>query len=184
MSSKINLTIDEDLLDALGQLIPGEKSALSILNAKDAKGGANKMVRLQSAGIVDATGKIKQEYRQVMDTLAKARNVATLRYTAGSRIFEFIVNFPESKSAQSISVLHNNNQLIIESPAAVEDAFTLIDQNVGHSKLVSNSFSRKLSKQEAIALFALMDLERAANLHAIADGRALKSPAVELCSNR
>ena len=180
MSSKISLTIDEDLLDALGQVVPGEKSPLSLLDVKRAKVGADKMSRLQSAGLIDATGKIKQEYRQVLDTLAKARNVATLRYTAGSRLLEFIVTFAETKNSPSISVFHNNNQLIIEAPAAVEDAFTLIDQNVGHSKVASNNLSQKFSKQEAIALFALMDLERAANLRAIADETALKTLAYDL----
>jgi hypothetical protein len=181
MSSKISLAIDEDLLDALGQAVPGQKSPLSLLNVKGTgKVAAEKMARLQSAGIIDAVGNVKQDYRQVLDALAKARNVSTLKYTAGSRLFEFIVSFPESKSSPSISVFHDGNQLIIEAPASVEKAFTLIDQNVGHSKLASSSFSGILSTEEAMAVFALMDLERAANLRAIAGGTALKSGAFEL----
>ncbi len=181
MSSKISLAIDEDLLDALGQIVPGQKSPLSLLYVKgDAKAAPEKISRLQSSSIIDTAGNVKQEYRTVLDALAKARNVATLKYTAGSRLFEFIVAFPESKSSPAISVLHDNNQLIIEAPAAVEEAFTLIDQNIGHSKLASSSFSGKLSKEEAMAVFALMDLERAANLRAIADGNPVKSKAFEL----
>ncbi len=180
MSSKISFTIDQDLLDSLGQAVPEEKSPLSILNVKGGKNTADKTQRLQSAGIVDAAGKIKSEYSQVLDTLAKARNVASLKYTAGSKLFEFIVTFPDAKGAPSISALHDNNQVIIQSPAAVEAAFTLIDQNVGHSKLASSSFFGKFTKEEAMALFALMDLERAANLRAIADGTAVKSTAFEL----
>ena len=124
------------------------------------------MGRLQSAGILDAAGNVKQQYRQVLDALAKARNVATLKYTIReSRLFEFIVTFPESKSTPAISILHDNNKLIIEAPASVEEAFTLIDQNVGHSKLASNGFSGKLSVEEALVVFALIDIERAENLH-------------------
>lgn len=181
MSSKTSLAIDEDLLDALGQAVPGQKSPLSILDVKaTGKVAAEKTARLQSAGIIDAAGNVKPQYLQVLDALAKARNVATLKYTAGSRLFEFIVSFPDSKSSPAISVLHDSNQLIIEAPAAVEEAFTLIDQNIGHSKLASSNFSSKLSVEEAMALFALMDLERAANLRAIADGAALKSKAYDL----
>ncbi len=105
MSTKTSLTINEDLLDALAQAVPAQKSQLSILNVKASKVAPEKMARLQSAGIIDAAGTIKQQYRQLLEALAKVRNVATLKYTAGSRLFEFIVNFPDSKN----SAVHFNS---------------------------------------------------------------------------
>jgi len=182
MSSKISFTIEADLLNALGQLVPGEKSPLSIFNVKDGKKPADKTQRLQATGLLDPSGKIRSEYSLVLDTLAKAMNVSSLKYTAGSKLFEFIVTFPNVKGTPSISALHDGNQVIIQSPAGVEDAFTLIDQNVGHSKLSSSGFSGKFSPEEAMALLALMDLERAANLHAIADGAAVKSTTFDLAA--
>ncbi len=71
MSTKTSLTINEDLLDALAQAVPAQKSQLSILNVKAGKVAPEKMARLQSAGIIDAAGTIKQQYRQLLDALAK-----------------------------------------------------------------------------------------------------------------
>ena len=177
---KNSITIPEDLLGALAQAVPGQKSPLSPLNIKDSKSTPNKMSQLKETGILDTMGQVKNEYRQMIDTLAKARTVTSLRYTAGSRFYELIVSFPDAKNQPTVSALHNNNQLIIETPAAIEEAFTVIDQSMGHSKLSSNNFFAKLTQEEAITLFALMDLARSSNLHALADGTPLKNAAFDL----
>ena len=63
---------------------------LSLLRAKGGMITGDKMSRLQSTGIVDTTGNVKGDYRQVLDTLSRPRTVSTMRYTAGSRLYEFI----------------------------------------------------------------------------------------------
>ena len=180
MSTKLSFKIDDDLLDALGQAAPGEKNQLSLLRAKGGMITGDKMSRLQSTGIVDTTGNVKGDYRQVLDTLSRPRTVSTMRYTAGSRLYEFIVSFPDILSSQPVSILHDNRQLVVEAPAAVEEAFALIDQNIGHSRYASDNFSGRFSVEESFSVFALMDLERSANLRALADGVDFESASFEL----
>lgn len=180
MSSKISLTIDEDLLDALGQIVPGEKTYLSIFNVPQNEATNDKMARLKSSGIITVNGAVKQAYSQMLDTLAKARTVSSLKYSAGNRLYEFIVHFPTIQNLPSVSVLHDNKKLVIETPASVESAFSLIDQNMGHSNAVSSNFSSNFTRNEAAAVLALMDLFRSAALHALADELELKNPSFEL----
>jgi len=180
MINKTSLTIDEDLLDALAQAVPGEKTRLSLLSINQNEVGTDTMSRLRTAGVTTDSGRVKPEYIQMLDTLAKTRNVASLKYTAGSRLYEFITTFPEASGKQSVSVLRNANKLVIESPSAFEDTFTLMDQNIGHSKLASSNFSERLTVEEALAVFALMDLARSSILRAIADETYLKTLAFDI----
>ena len=180
MINKTSLTIDEDLLAALAQSVPGEKTPLSLLSTNQNDVGTDKMSRLRTAGVTTDSDRVRPEYIQMLDTIAKTRNVASLKYTAGSRLYEFVTSFPEASDKQSVSVLRDANKLIIESPSAVEDAFTLIDQNIGHSRLASSNFSERLTVEEALDVFALMDLVRSSILRAIADETDLKTLTFDL----
>ena len=71
--------------------------------------------------------------------------------------------------------------MVVEAPAAVEEAFALIDQNIGHSRYASDNFSGRFSVEESFSVFALMDpIERSANLRALADGVDFESASFEL----
>lgn len=182
MSTNISFTIDEDLLEAAGTVVPGEKSPLSILKGNGSTIAKDRMARLGSSGVVDANGKAREEYRPVLEALSRARALTTLRYCAGSRLYEIVVSFSGDQGTGSLAVsaLHGDHEVTVQSPAAVEEVFTFLDQNIGHSKQASADFSGKFSADEAVALFALADLERSALLHALADETDLKDRAFEL----
>lgn len=167
MSDTVRFTIDEDLSEAMGTILPNEKSPLSLLRPSGRPVTGEMMSRLRSAGIIDESGKIRGEYRHAAETLAGTRQFSRLKFSGGEKIFEFIVYFPRDNSVP-VSVIHNNDQLIIQEPAAFEEAFALVDQNVGHSILASCTFNAEISHTEAMALFALIDLERSSLLSALA----------------
>jgi hypothetical protein len=179
MNEKTSFTIDEDLLEALGSLQPGEKSPLSLLNGTGRQMTGDVMKRLRATGITDASGKIKGEYQHAVDILARTRSFARLKFSAGANLLEFIVYFPTDASGP-VSVLHSGNNLIVEDPPAVDQALALIDQYIGRSILSSTTFNGEFTRPEAIALFALMDLERGALLHGLADGADPANAAFDL----
>lgn len=162
-------TIEEDLLEAAGAMLPGEKSPISLIKGKGGQVPGDAAARIRAAGILDGAGQIKQEYRHAFSTLAQARGFARLKYSAGEKIFEFLVYFPADGSG-AVSLLHNGNRLIVEDPPAIDQTFRLMDQHIGHSFLSSTTFNGEFSQPEALALFALMDLERKTLLHGLADG--------------
>jgi hypothetical protein len=168
MAEKITFTIEEDLLGAAGAMLPGEKSPLSLLKGTGDQISGDPKTQIRAAGILDASGKIKQEYHHAFDTLAQARGFARLKFSAGEKIFEFLVYFP-TDSSEPVSLLHNGNKLIVEDPSGIDQAFKLMDQHIGHSFLSSTTFNGEFSQPEALALFALMDLERKILLHGLAD---------------
>lgn len=168
MVEKITFTIEEDLLGAAGAMLPGEKSPISLLKWTGNPVPDDTKTRLRAAGILDASGNIKQEYRHAFDILAQARGFARLKFSAGEKIFEFLVYFP-TDSSEPVSLLHNGNKLVVEDPSGIDQAFRLMDQHIGHSFLTSTTFNGEFSQHEAIALFALMDLERKSLLHGLAD---------------
>ncbi len=67
--------------------------------------------------------------------------------------------FPTDRSSP-VSLVHNGSQFVVHDPLEVTTAFTLIDQYIGHSILSSTTFNGEFTQPEALALFALMDLER------------------------
>lgn len=168
MAEKITFTIEEDLLGAAGAMLPGEKSPVSLVKGTGNQVPGDTKTRLRAAGILDASGNIKQEYRHAFDILAQARGFARLKFSAGEKIFEFLVYFP-TDSSEPVSLLHNGNKLVVEDPSGIDQAFRLMDQHIGHSFLTSTTFNGEFSQHEAIALFALMDLERKILLHGLAD---------------
>jgi len=146
-------TIEEDLLEAAGAMLPGEKSPISLIKGKGGQVPGDAAARIRAAGILDGAGQIKQEYRHAFSTLAQARGFARLKYSAGEKIFEFLVYFPADGSG-AVSLLHNGNRLIVEDPPAIDQTFRLMDQHIGHSFLSSTTFNGEFSQPEALALFA------------------------------
>lgn len=168
MAEKITFTIEEDLLEAAGAILPGEKSPISLLKRSGGQVPGDATARVRAAGILDASGQIKQEYRHAFNTLAQTRGFARLKFSGGEKIFEFLVYFPTDTSGP-VSLLHNGTKLVVEDPAGIDQAFMLMDQHIGHSFLSSTTFNGEFSQAEALALFALMDLERKTLLHGLAD---------------
>jgi len=169
MDEKISFTMEEDLLPVVGTLHSGEKSPLSLLKGTKKQIPADSISRLRSRGIVDASDKIKSEFEHAVETLARTSTFARLKFSAGKTIFEFIVYFPEDQTSP-VSLTHNAHEIIVHDPAAIDDIFDLIDQNVGHSGLLSVQFSGEFSHEEALALCAMLDLERNALLRRLAGG--------------
>jgi hypothetical protein len=179
MAEKITFTIDEELLGAAGAMLAGEKSPISLLKGDGGPVPGDAAARIKAAGILDASGAIKKEYRHAFDTLAQTRGFARLKFSAGEKIFEFLVYFP-ADSSEPVSLLHNGSQLVVEDPAGIDHAFTLMDQHIGHSYLSSATFNGELSRSEALALFSLMDLERRSLLHGLADSTEPLNTAFDL----
>ena len=169
MAKNNTFTIEEDLLEAAGAMLSGEKSPISLLKGKGGQVPGDAAARIRAAGILDGAGQIRQEYRHAFSTLAQARGFARLKFSAGEKIFEFLVYFP-TDSSEAVSVLHNGNRLVVEDPPGIDQAFRLMDQHIGHSFLSSTTFNGEFSQKEVLALFALMDLERKTLLHGLADG--------------
>jgi hypothetical protein len=179
MNEKTSFTIEEDLLDALGTLLPGKKSPLSLLNGTGRQITGDMIAQIRTAGILDNSGKIKEEYQHAVDTLAGTRTFARIRFSAGEKLLEFIVYFPTDGSSP-VSVLHTGTRLVIEDPSALDQAFVLLDQYIGRSILSSTTFNGELTRAEALALFALMDLERTTLLHGLAEGADPQNAAFDL----
>jgi hypothetical protein len=179
MAEKITFTIEEDLLGAAGAILPGEKSPISLLKGRGGPAPGDATARIRAAGILDASGQIKQEYRHAFNTLAQTRGFARLKYSAGEKIFEFLVYFP-TDSSEPVSLLHNGNRLVVEDPSGIDQTFRLMDQHIGHSFLSSTTFNGEFSQPEALALFALMDLERKTLLHGLADNAEPQNAAFSL----
>lgn len=179
MSNKIRFIIDEDLLEAVGTVIPGEKSPISLFRGSGQPVTGEMMSRIRSAGIIDESGKLRGEYQHAAETLAHTRCFSRLKFSGGEKIFEFIVYFPADNS-DPVSIIHNKNQLIVQEPAAFEEAFSLIDQNTGHSVLASCTFNGEFSQHEALALFALLDLERSTLLSSLAQESEPRNAAFDL----
>lgn len=182
MSANISFTIDDDLLEAAGTVVPGEKSPLSLLKGNGSTATGEQAARLKSAGVVDAADKAKAEYIPVLETLARTRMAVTLQFSAGSRLFEMAVAFPGkgNGSAASVSLVHDSRKVVVNAPAAAEDVFRMIDENVGHSRMTSSDFAGTFRADEAIALFALMDLQRSVVLRALADEMTPKETSFDL----
>jgi hypothetical protein len=178
---KTTFTIEEDLLEAAGTLLPGEKSPLSLLKKTGGQIPGSARERLHAAGILDASGTVRQEYRHAFDTLAQARSFARLKFSAGEKIFEYMVYFPADAS-DPVSLLHNDNRLVAEEPPGTDQAFVLMDQYIGHSLLASATFNGEFTQPEALALFALMDLERRVLLHGLADGTDPRNAVFDLAA--
>jgi hypothetical protein len=181
MAEKITFTIDEDLLGTAGTILPGEKSPISLLRGTGIQVPGDASARIGAAGILDASGQIKQEYRHAFDTLAQTRGFARIKYSAGEKIFEFLVYFP-TDSSEPVSLLHNGTKLIVEDPSGIDQTFRLMDQHIGHSFLSSTTFNGEFSQPEALALFALMDLERKTLLHGLADSADPQNTAFSLAN--
>jgi hypothetical protein len=169
MSNKTSFTIEENLLEALGSLLPGEKSPISLLKGTGKAVTGEMIAKIRSEGITDTSGTIKPEYQHALETLAHSRSFARLKFSAGEKIFEFIVYFPNGNSSP-VSLVHNENHVVVQDPPGTDQAFALMDQYIGHSVLASTTFNGEFSQAEALALFALMDLERGSLLHGLADG--------------
>jgi hypothetical protein len=179
MHEKTSFTIEEDLLEALGSMQPGEKSPLSLIYGTGRQIPGDMTARVRAAGITDPSGKIKKEYQHAVNTLAQTRSFARLKFSAGENVLEFIVYFPTDASGP-VSVLHTGNKLVVEDPPAIDQAFALLDQYIGRSILSSTTFNGELTRAEALALFALMDLERSTLLHGLADGADPRNTAFDL----
>jgi len=181
MNEKTTFTIEEELLGAAGAILPVEKSPLSLLRETKNPVPGDASARMQAAGITESSGRIRQEYLRAFGVLAQARSFARLKFSAGDKIFEFLVYFPADASAP-VSLLHNGNNLVVEDPAGIDQAFMLIDQHIGHSLLSSQTFKGEFSREEALALFALMDLERKTLIHGIADNTEPRNAVFDLAT--
>jgi hypothetical protein len=179
MNEKTSFTIEEDLLEALGSIQPGEKSPLSLLYGTGRQITGDMIARVRAAGITDASGKIKKEYQHAVGTLAQTRSFARIKFSAGEKILEFIVYFPTDASGP-VSLLHNGNKLVVEDPPGIDQASTLVDLHIGHSILSSTTFNGEFTRVEVLALFALMDLERSTLLHGLADNSDPQNAAFDL----
>ena len=181
MSEKTSFTIDEDLLEAVGSLLPGEKSPLSLFRGSGHQLTSGITSRIRSSGIIDASGKVRTDYLHALDTLAHTRSFARLKFSAGEKIFEFIVYFPTDTS-KPVSLTHNGSQLVVQDPSGIDQAFALMDQYIGHSVLSSTTFNGEFSHAEALALFALVDLERSILLRGLAEGSDPRNAGFDLDS--
>ena len=59
MAEKNSFTIDEDLLEAAGAMLPGRKSPISLFQRKGGQVPGDAAARIRAAGILDASGSNK-----------------------------------------------------------------------------------------------------------------------------
>jgi hypothetical protein len=79
-----------------------------------------------------------------------------------------------------VSLTHRGKSIVIDDPAITSDIFSLIDQNTGHSGLLGVPFSARFSREEAVTLCVLLDLERTGQLMALAQETAPENMGFEL----
>ncbi len=160
--------INTGLFGAVGNIWAGAPTSISPFHYGKAQApGTVEKQALAKAGICDANGQILPAVRPALDVLGTA-NAFTRIYLSGAQIpAECIVYFAQNRVP--VSLLNVGGDMQIDFPAATETFVSMVAQGIGSSIYRSVPFNATLTHDEALALAAMIDLQRKQALRSVAD---------------
>jgi hypothetical protein len=159
--------INAGLFGAAGKLWAGTPSSVSpFLHGKVQAPGTNEKQALAKAGICDATGQILPAARPALDALGTA-HAFTRMYLSGNLVpTEAIVYFAPGNGP--VSLFNAGGDMEIRYPAAEGEFVEMAAQGFGSTIYRAVPFDATLMHDEAVALSALIDIQRKHALKSIA----------------
>lgn len=172
MPKRTQIRFHAYLLPSLGNLVTGEKNLLSPLRLRfDQKATPEEF---RASGLLDSQGKLKAEYQPILHILANPSSLVDLRFSAGSQFQQFSLYYGKPEEAP-VLLMNTQEGLLLEHPANAEGILDGLSQFSSDSLIASFDFQADLPYGSALALAALVDLQRREVARAFADLSALKT---------
>lgn len=161
--------LDLDSLLSLGSLVPGEQSLISPMRTGITLTPEQVSV-LKGKGILEGSGKIAPACLPALETIAQAGYYSQVRMNGSGNYLEVMVYFSRDYK-NSTGVFTTGEGLLVSDPAPVQDIVRALKEYIGESSLQNMDFHTEISFEEALALAAVIDLQRRALLKAMAEDR-------------
>lgn len=169
MTDDNSIFIAAELLPALGYAWKGPLTTISPLHYPDSPEMEKLMPFLKQENLVGPDGSLMAKVRPVVEHLARAQTFTRVYLTTRFGVSEYLMYF--MPDGYWISLSQTGKYVQIVSPGKIDIIVEAVRQQIGDSVFTSASLHASLSPMEALALAALWDLQRKAQLLAIADER-------------
>lgn len=164
--AEIQFVLDLNSLIGLGEFIPGEQSLISPMRP-GIKLTPEQVSVLKGKGILDDSGKIAPTFLPALETIANAGYYTQVRLNGSGNYLESMVYFSRD-CKNSVALFTTGEGLLVSNPAPVQDIVRALKEYIGESSLQNMDFHAEISFEEALALSAVIDLQRRALLKAMA----------------
>ncbi len=166
MIEENSIFIGDELLPALGYAWKGPLTNVSPLHYPDSPEMEKLVPLLKQEGLVGPEGKLTARAGSIVERLARAQTFTRVFLTSRFGLSEYLMYFmPEG---YWISMSQIGKFVQINSPGKIDEIIEAVRQQIGDSMFTSASLHVSLPPMEALALGALWDLQRKAQLTAIA----------------
>ena len=166
-------TIPAKLLGTLGTLWGGKPTAISPFRyGESAEIRAEAQAALIAAGICDNDGRIVPGIRPALDILGTAEAFTRMYLSGGPNPQEFLVYF--GQDGNSVSMINVRGDFRIIYPSRPDLFADMAVQTIGSTLFRNAPFDASVSYDEALVFCALIDLQRKALLHSVADSSEVK----------
>lgn len=169
MTGENPVFIADELLPALGYVWKGPLTTVSPLHYTDGPEMEKSLPYLKKENLVGPDGKLTGNVQSIVEKLARAQTFTRVFLTSRFGISEYLMYFMPDGSW--ISMSQTGKFVQIDSPGKIDVIVEAVRQQIGDSVFTSSSLHAALPPMEALALGALCDLRRKAQLTAIADER-------------
>ncbi|MBN1146442.1 MAG: zinc ribbon domain-containing protein [Anaerolineales bacterium] len=180
MGAVAQIRLHKSLLPALGKLLPGEKNMLSPLRLSSDREATQQELQdasLLEAGSEDAPGRLKAEHLPWLQILANPASLVDLRFSASGQFQQFSLYY-SGADEPPVLLMNAGEGLLVERPADTASILDGLVQFSSDSLVASFDFQAALPYQQALALAALVDLQRRQAARAFADLAAADARAV------
>lgn len=167
MTEENSIFIADELLPALGYAWKGPLTTISPLHHPDNPEMEKFIPILKKEKLVGADGKLIGNAQSIVEQLARAQTFTRVYLTSRFGLLEYLMYFMPDGSWVSMTQVGKYVQ--IESPGKIDDIVEGVRQQIGDSVFTSASLHASLPPMEALALAALWDLQRKAQLTVIVD---------------
>jgi hypothetical protein len=174
-----DFTINAQLLSALGSLWQGTPTQVSPFRYGKTSGTEEKAA-LTAAGICDAGGHLSPDVRPALDVLGNAQAFTRMYITGGPNAHEYIVYF--TADGRSASLINIGGNVQINCPSVADLFIGMVSQTLGSSLYRNATLEADLAPDEALALSAMIDLQRQAFLRSLAASQESAPIIIELSS--
>jgi RNA polymerase subunit RPABC4/transcription elongation factor Spt4 len=159
MADRIDITLSKEQFQYIGSLQDGEKTTASPFHSSETKAPASEEDQkvLMDLGVIAGHNKIHQKYKQTFSQLAKPASFTWVTYGGIGPYSSFIIFFHDAKS---ISLFETEKSFRIQDPAPTEELLIMLNQYFGTSFFSTSDATEVLSFDEALVLFAVIDLRR------------------------
>ncbi|WP_461207896.1 zinc ribbon domain-containing protein [Clostridium sp. DL1XJH146] len=169
-----NFFLNANLLKGIAKLQNTEYTFLSPLAyGHKEKLDNNDMSGLVSAGVLQSNGKISEEFNEIYKILAQAKAYVRLRFFNGIDLLEYTNYF--SMNEQKSALIQTKNKGVNISITNIDKITDIITQFSGQSLVKSSDFNEELDKNQAIVLFALIEIYRRNYFNILANGESFEN---------